>query len=71
MKNKYFKGHVFIISDNLDKKGNIVQHITRPIVPSGGVLKDINEKIEKIQHDSLVSSKISLTPNSNLRHWSK
>ena len=41
-------------SDKLDDKGNIVQPITRPIVPSGGVLKDINNKIEKLQHDSKV-----------------
>ena len=41
-------------SDKLDDKGNIVQPITRPIVPSGGVLKDINNKIEKLQHESKV-----------------
>ena len=44
-------------SDKLDDKGNIVQPITRPIVPSGGVLKDINNKIEKLQHDSKVLMK--------------
>ena len=54
----------FMISDKLDNKGNIVQHITRPIVPSGGVIRDINDKIEKIQHESLVSSKMFVIPNS-------
>ena len=44
-------------SDKLDDKGNIVQPITRPIGPSGGVLKDINNKIEKLQHDSKVLMK--------------
>ena len=45
-------------SDKLDDKGNIVQQITRPIIPSGGVLKDINDKIEKLQHDSKVITKV-------------
>ena len=45
-------------SDKLDDKGNIVQPITRPIVPSGGVLKDINNKIEKLQHDSKVIARV-------------
>jgi len=48
-----YKDYVFCSKRNkLDDKGNIVQPITRPIVPSGGVLKDINNKIEKLQHDS-------------------
>ena len=47
----------FDFLDKLDNNGNIVEPISRPIVPSGGVLKDINSKIEKLQHDSSVSYK--------------
>ena len=48
---------MFLISENLDEKGNVInpiQPINQPIVPSGGTAKIVNDKIEKIQHDTLV-----------------
>ena len=46
-----------MLSENLDEKGNVIhpiEPINQPIVPSGGTAKIVNDKIEKIQHDTLV-----------------
>ena len=47
-----------MLSETLDEKGNVIhpiEPINQPIVPSGGTAKIVNDKIEKIQHDTLVT----------------